>query len=67
MRSPKALTVEVGLKEHSPVESSLVNGELVVALRSKAPLRPEQLPEPVTEENMRDEVSTGPAAGREGW
>jgi len=67
IRIPKAFAVEIGLEEDSPVELSLVNGELVVAPKSRTPLRLEQLLEQVTEENMHDEVRTGPAVGREGW
>jgi len=48
---PKALAVEIGLEEDSPVELSLANGQLVVALRRKCPLKLEQLPGQVTEEN----------------
>lgn len=67
IRIPKAFAVEIGLEEDSAVELSLVNGELVVAPRSRIPLRLEQLLEQVTEENMHDEVKTGPAVGREAW
>jgi len=67
IRIPKAFAVEIGLEEDSAVELSLVNGELVVAPRSRTPLRLEQLLEQVTEENMHDEVKTGPAVGREAW
>jgi len=67
IRIPKAFAVEIGLEEDSPVELSLVNGELVVATKSRTPLRLQQLLEQVTEENMHDEVRTGPAVGREGW
>ena len=67
IRIPKAFAVEIGLEEDSAVELSLVNGELVVAPKSRTPLRLDQLLEQVTEENMHDEVRTGPAVGREGW
>jgi len=67
IRIPKAFAVEIGLEEDSAVELSLVNGELVVAPKSRTPLRLQQLLEQVTEENMHDEVRTGPAVGREGW
>jgi antitoxin MazE len=67
IRIPKAFAVEIGLEEDSAVELSLVNGELVVAPRSRTPLRLEHLLEQVTEENMHDEVNTDPAMGREAW
>ena len=67
IRIPKAFAVEIGLEEDSAVELSLVNGELVVAPKSRTRLRLEQLLEQVTEENQHDEVRTGPAVGREAW
>ncbi len=67
IRIPKAFAVEIGLEEDSAVELSLVNGELVVAPKSRTRLRLEQLLEQVTEENMHEEVKTGPAVGREAW
>jgi len=67
IRIPKAFAVEIGLEEDSPIELSLVNGELVVAPRPKTAPRLEQLLAQVSEENLHDEVQTGPAVGREVW
>lgn len=67
IRIPKALAVEIGVEEGSQVELSLVKGQLIIAARSKTPLRLEQLLEQVTEENIHDEVKTGPAVCREAW
>lgn len=67
VRIPKAFATEVGFEEDSLVELSLVNGQLVIAPATEIPLSLEQLLEQVTEENMHDEVTTGPAVGKEAW
>ena len=67
IRIPKALAVEIGVEEGCQVELSLVKGQLIIAPRSKTPLRLEQLLEQVTDENIHDEVKTGPGVCREAW
>lgn len=67
IRIPKAFAAELGLKENSAAELSLVNGQLVLTPRSKTSLKLEQLLERVTEQNLHDEIKTGSAAGREAW
>lgn len=67
IRIPNALAVEIGVEEGTQVELSLVKGQLIVAPRSKTLMGLGQLLEEVTEENMHDEIKTGPALGREAW
>jgi antitoxin MazE len=67
IRIPKAFAVQIGLEEDSPVELSLDNGELVVAPTRKAKPELEQLLAEVSEENLHDEIRTGPPVGREVW
>jgi antitoxin MazE len=67
VRIPKAFASELGLEQDSAVELSLVNGQLVIAPASSTPPTLEQLLEQVTEDNVHDEVTTGPAVGREAW
>jgi len=67
IRIPKAFAVQIGLEEDSPVELSLDNGELVVTPTRKAKPELEQLLAEVTEENLHDEIRTGPPVGREVW
>jgi antitoxin MazE len=67
VRIPKAFASEVGLEQDSVVELSLVNGQLVIAPASSTPPTLEQLLEQVTEDNVHDEVTTGPAVGWEAW
>jgi antitoxin MazE len=67
VRIPKAFASEVGLEQDSAVELSLVNGKLVIAPATNIPPTLEQLLEQVTEDNVHDEVTTGPAVGREAW
>jgi antitoxin MazE len=67
VRIPQAFAAEAGLEEDTQVELSLVNGQVVIVPISEVPLRLEHLLEGVTEENLHDEVTTGPAVGKEVW
>jgi len=67
LRIPRPLAIEAGLDENSPVELSLVEGKLVISLRSQVEYSLEQLLAQVTEENMHYEIDTGPAVGEEVW
>lgn len=67
IRIPKPFAVELGLEENSTVELSLVNGQLLLAPRSKSSLKLDQLLDQVTDQNLHDEIKTGSAAGREAW
>ena len=67
LRIPKPLAVEVGLEDNSPVEVSLVDGKLIIAPAIGMDLSLSQLLSQVTEDNLHDEVDTGPAVGGEAW
>jgi len=67
VRIPKAFADEVGLEVDSPVEVSILDGQLVVAPVRGMPLSLERMLERVTQENVHGEVITGPAVGREVW
>ncbi|MGD2147152.1 MAG: AbrB/MazE/SpoVT family DNA-binding domain-containing protein [Anaerolineae bacterium] len=67
VRIPKAFADEVGLDEDSPVEVSILNGQLVVAPARDTTLSLERMLEQVTPDNVHGEVITGPAVGREVW
>lgn len=67
IRIPKAFPVEISLEADSPVEPSLENGKLVAAPTSKTSPRLERLLAEVNEDNLHDEVRTGPAVGGEIW
>jgi antitoxin MazE len=67
LRIPKAFAVEAGLREDSPVELSLRDGEIIIQAVARAPLTLEELLRGVTKENLHGEWQTGPAVGREIW
>ena len=67
IRIPKAFAAEVGLGQDSKVELSLLDGKLILT-----PVAPQHLPlavllAQITDQNLHAEVSTGDAAGNEGW
>ena len=67
LRIPKTFASEVGLDPNSPVEMSLRDGKLIVVPVDKPKFTLKELLAKVTEENLHDEVDTGPAAGGEVW
>ncbi|MFO8035186.1 MAG: AbrB/MazE/SpoVT family DNA-binding domain-containing protein [Anaerolineales bacterium] len=67
IRIPKPFAAEIGLKEDSPVELTIINDQLVIIPRQEEPSELEAMLEQVTEENKHEEVKTGPALGREVW
>ncbi len=67
LRIPKSFAAEARLAEDTPVELSLVEGQLVVrSLARKAPSLKELL-RGITDENLHGEWETGPATGKEIW
>jgi len=67
LRIPKPLAIEIGLDRNSPVEVSLVDGHLVITPVVEPVPTLEHLLAQVTEDNLHDEIQTGPAVGREVW
>jgi antitoxin MazE len=67
LRIPKSFAAEVGLDPDSAVEMSLRDGKLIVAPADKPRFTLKQLLAKVTQENLHEEVDTGPAAGGEVW
>jgi antitoxin MazE len=67
VRIPKSLASEAGLREDSAVDLSILEGKLIIQLRSEEPLRLDDLLRGVTEENLHAEWDTGPAVGKEIW
>jgi len=67
LRIPKAVAIEVGLADRTPVELMLQEGRLVVAPRARRGVRLDQLLAGITSENLHREVDTGPAIGDESW
>lgn len=67
VRIPKAFAGELGLGEDSPVELSMSHGDLVVSPIAPRTFTLEQLLAGITDENIHEEVTTGPALGNEAW
>jgi len=67
IRIPKLLAEEIGLREQVEVELSLTKGSLVVRPVRKPALTLEELLAGISDENLHDEVLTGPPVGREAW
>lgn len=67
LRIPKAYAAEMGLSQDVPVELSLADGKLVVEPIVGPTFTLHGLLAAVTEENLHQEVDTGPAVGAEAW
>lgn len=67
VRIPKPFANDVGLREDSPVEISVVDGGLVILPSAARPFSLREMLAEVTDENIHTEVSTGPALGNEVW
>ena len=66
LRIPQAFILEMGLAAESPVEITVVEGQLVIAPAEET-LTLERLLADVTPENLHAEIDTGPAIGDEAW
>lgn len=67
LRIPKAVAVDVDVREGTAVDLKIEQGRLVLAPVRRVQLSLEELLEEVTPENLHGEVDTGPAVGREVW
>jgi len=67
VRIPKSFADEVGLQRETPVEVSLMDGQLVISRISKPKPDLEQLLSKITKENLHQQVDTGTAVGKEAW
>jgi antitoxin MazE len=67
VRIPKTFADEIGVRESSPIDISLAEGKLVLSPSRRTTFTLEGLLAGVTDENLHDEVETGPAVGDEVW
>ena len=67
LRIPKPFATEIGLRQNSPVEMSLVEGRLVIVPVVEPALTLEHLLAKVSEDNLHGEIEIGTAVGREVW
>jgi antitoxin MazE len=67
LRIPKTLADQMGLGNHSRVEVTLRDNELVIAPAAESAFTLEKLLAGIRPDNLHGEVDTGPAVGREVW
>ncbi|MEK6672858.1 MAG: AbrB/MazE/SpoVT family DNA-binding domain-containing protein [Nitrospirota bacterium] len=67
LRIPKAIALNVNIRQDSTVDLSEVKGKLVITPVEKPEFTLEGLLPGVTKENIHREVSTGAFAGNEVW
>lgn len=67
VRIPKAFAEDMGLEEDTPVEIGVVEGDLVVSPPPVRVFTLARLLAEVTEDNLHNEVKTGPTVGGEVW
>lgn len=67
LRIPDPLAAAAHLKPHAMVDVVVQNGQLVVTPMSSLANRLNDLLAQVTDENLHEEIESGPAVGREAW
>lgn len=67
LRIPKPLAIEAGIDENVLVELSLEEGKLMISPIPEPGVTLNQLLAQVTEDNLHDEIDTGPVVGSEIW
>ena len=67
VRIPRPFALEARLDADSPVDLSIVDGQIVVTPVSEPAVTLEDLLRGVTDENLHGEIDTGPAVSRETW
>jgi len=67
LRIPKTLADETGLGTNSPVEIRVVDGEIHIVPVQEPRYELDALLEDVTQENLHNEIDTGPPTGNEVW
>jgi antitoxin MazE len=67
IRIPQSVAAELGLASDAPVELTLVEGKLVVAPTSVPEYSLDDLLAGITDENIHEEIGSGPPVGKEIW
>lgn len=67
VRIPKTLATAAHLQEHSHIELTLENGQIVITTLADAELTLEDLLAGVTPDNLHGEWNMGDAVGKEIW
>jgi antitoxin MazE len=67
IRIPKAFADQAGVAQHSLVDLSIVEGQLVVTAVTPPSPSLDELLTGVTDDNLHGEATWGDAVGREAW
>lgn len=67
IRIPKPFAIEVGLEQDTLVEVTISEGKLLLEPIVKPKYELEDFLAIITEENLHQEIDTGPAVGNEVW
>jgi antitoxin MazE len=67
LRIPKTYATEIGLAEETPVEITLVDGQLVIAPLAPLCYSLDELLAGITADNLHGEQDTGHPEGNEVW
>lgn len=67
VRIPRVYAKGVGFEEDTSVEISVNEGDIVISPRPAPAFTLEQLLAGITDENLHQEIATGPAVGNEVW
>jgi len=67
VRIPKSFAQEIGVEDETAVEITVSGSDLVISPRAPRPFSLEDLLRGITDENLHEEVSTGPPVGKEVW
>lgn len=67
LRIPKAFADEMSISLNSPVEISIVEGNLVIAPLPQKEFSLHELLAEISEDNLHHEVETGEPVGNEAW
>ncbi len=67
LRIPKAFAEEASVREGTPVDLSISDGELIIRPLRESTCSLQDLVSQITKANLHDEVSFGEPEGREAW
>ncbi len=65
LRIPRGIASESHIEEDTVVDLTVVNKKLVVRPRRKSKYSLKELVDKITEDNLHEEIQTGPPIGRE--
>jgi antitoxin MazE len=67
LRIPKVLAEQMSISADSSVEISIVGEQIVIVPFPEPEFTLDELLDGITEDNLHQEIDTGPALGKEAW